>query len=289
MNYKDLNYSFTPVPTTFLYLMDSDCYKAMSLLMQEESYWKTKERLSHGYFYKSMEEIKNVLSMKNEKDARLTIEALYRRQLIDVLATDGKRQPLKIKLNWSKINEYATMSITDILKFETPIAKLKRDETLTYCQHLVEVTDENEAHLDTICTPTINNIENKENIDKEKIEKESSYSLSSSNNTKVVQVLKPYKSEANTETQEQATTDTNDKQDVIGAIRHNLLTIVYEEMSNGETICEEDALFQETLRLIMFYYGCEKRQALVHFNRLIPGYRKGVSEHIGKENSQVSC
>ena len=43
-------YQFTPTPTNLMFFVDSDCLKMMNLLIQEESYWKSKGKLVDGYF-----------------------------------------------------------------------------------------------------------------------------------------------------------------------------------------------------------------------------------------------
>ncbi len=291
MSIRDLKFSFTPVPTTFMYLMDSDCYKAMALLIHFESYWKSNNKLNNGYFTKTIGEIKDALFMGNEKDARLTIEALYRSKLINVYATDGKRSPLLIRLNWYKINEVAKMSIKEIQEFETPIVKLRRDETLTYCQHKVEDKNEIDNNLNTECTPTIYNTENKERIEKEIEEKEDNFSSRFANDDESeLKVSKPFNDNPDTENSEQVPLDTNAKKQMIEAVRHNLYSIAFREISNSETITQEDEIYQDTINIIMRYNACERQKAISKYNYLIQGYRDGITKELEKESMQaVSC
>lgn len=161
------NYSYVQVPTNLLYLLDSYCYHTIALLIQEESYWKSKGKLSNGYFIKPIEEISNILGFANDKDTRLTLEALYRAGFIRIQTEIGKRKPAKFSICWDKIEMLAEKTITDILKFEEKISKLGRKELITYCS--TEPDTNCHTKCSTNCTPTIDNIDktdNIENIDK---------------------------------------------------------------------------------------------------------------------------
>lgn len=274
MNRKDLNYSFTPVPTTFMYLMDSDCYKAMALLMHYESYWKSNGKLVNGFFTKSIGEIKDCLLMANEKDARLTIEALFRSKLIDVYATDGRRSPLRIKLNWDKIMELANKSIKEIQEFETPIVKLKRNENLTYCQQKVEDMNGIDDNLSTKCTPTIDNLDNIDIIEKEKDEKESlSSSLSSfsSSFSSEEQVKESFNPDDNQEDSIQETED-EENEEWFDEVQEYIRTNALREL-RGETITKEDDNFQKSILMLMEYDNFKRRDAIDLYNDLLHRYK----------------
>lgn len=164
-----INYQFTAIPTNFIYLMDNDCFKLFAILLQKETYWNNKGMLKDGYFIKSITELGEEMNIKNRKDIRLIIEALYRKGLISIQVQPQKHNTAKFKLNWNKINEYLDKSIYDLMEFEERIIKLNRNETITYTNN---VTD-NVTNNDTKCTTTkdninkIDNIKNKNNINKE--------------------------------------------------------------------------------------------------------------------------
>lgn len=188
---NECSHSFVPMPTNLIYLLDNDCFKIMAVLIQEESYWKSKDRLSpEGFFFKSIDELTQQLNYGNAKDVRLTLEALFRASLVDIKATDGVRHTAAMRINWNTIKEISEKTITDIIKFENRICKLKRTEQITYADKMttkvrtkVETdcaskldTELNtncrtdcHTNLSTNCTPTIDNIdkiENQDNLDK---------------------------------------------------------------------------------------------------------------------------
>lgn len=175
-----ITYQFTAVPTNLIYLLDSDCFKLLTLLIQEHSYWNSKNRLEDGYFFKSIEEIQNTLFMKNDQDARLTIESLYINGFIDVIMLGKKHQSNKFKINWNRIEEYDNISITDIIKFYKPITKMKRGTKCTYIAN--GTSEENNINNSTTncptdwttncspncspnCTPTLDNIDKLNNLE----------------------------------------------------------------------------------------------------------------------------
>lgn len=162
MKKENINYRFTAIPTNFIYLMDNDCFKLFAILLQKETYWEHKGMLKDGYFIKSISELGEEMNIKNRKDMRLIIEALYRKGLISIQVQAKKYNTAKFKLNWDKINEYLDKSIYDLMEFEERIVKLNRNETITYTDN---VTD-NVTNIDTKCTTTKDNknkIENKNN------------------------------------------------------------------------------------------------------------------------------
>lgn len=169
-----INYQFTAIPTIFIYLMDNDCFKLFSILLQKESYWNNKSKLNDGYFIKSISELSDELGLSNRKDVHTIIEALYIRNIIDVVVEPRKYKTAKFKLNWEIINSYLDKSIYDVLEFEEKITKLNRNSVITYTSNVTNNVTSNDTNIDTIidtkCNTTINNInnidkiENKDNI-----------------------------------------------------------------------------------------------------------------------------
>jgi hypothetical protein len=164
---KKIDYSFTAIPTNFIYIMDSDCLKAFTILIQKHTYWFNKGKLDNGYFVKSIDELQQEMHMKNQKDVRCVIQALVNEDLIDVIAIDGKRNTAKFKLNEERIKELANENLYDLVESSYYIQKLKRTEPITYYQQNVPLTNteknneiQNVDNLLTKCTPTIDNINN---------------------------------------------------------------------------------------------------------------------------------
>ena len=158
-----INYQFTAIPTIFIYLMDNDCFKLFSILLQKETYWNNKSKLNDGYFIKSISELSDELGLSNRKDVHTIIEALYVKNIIDVVVEPRKYKTAKFKLNWEVINSYLNKSIYDVLEFEDKITKLNRNSIITYTNNVTNI----DTNIDTKCNTTIdniNNIENKDNI-----------------------------------------------------------------------------------------------------------------------------
>ena len=121
---KKIDYQFVPVPTELAFALDPYCLKAITVMMDKENYWKSRSKLFQGYFTLSVEELAEYLCLENRKDARLTLEALYRAGLIDVKTETGKRFGAKVKLNWDEMKKD---------RLPNSIEKLPRTESLTYC------------------------------------------------------------------------------------------------------------------------------------------------------------
>ena len=150
-NYKKkIDYQFVPGPINLMWALDNDCWKAICILIDKENYWKSRSKVFNGYFTLSVEELAEHLRMSNKKDARLTLEALYRADIIDIKAESGKRLGAKIKINWDKITS------EDIDWVE----KLPRDAKITYCG------DTDCAETSTNCTPTLEIEQNRTDIEK---------------------------------------------------------------------------------------------------------------------------
>lgn len=150
-------HSFTAIPTNLLFILDCDCYKAIAVLIHEESYWISKGKLpSDRQFTMNIPQISSMLCRSNLTDTRCVLNALKQAELIDYTSTAGKRDFAKFKINWSKIDEIGAIPIVDIIKFGEPIKKLKRAKKKT----------ESVASCCTNCTTPLNKEDflKKENI-----------------------------------------------------------------------------------------------------------------------------
>lgn len=176
-NENKINYQFTAIPTNFIYILDNCCYKLFSLLIQEESYWKSINRLdSNGYFFQTVEEQMNVLNI-NRNEVNMTIESLYINNIIDVISEGcrGQRKTNRFKINWNKVIELSNINITEVIKTGIKIEKCPRGTKCTYSKVNTEVNTEVVTKVitevntkvttkcDTILYNT-NNIDNKNNI-----------------------------------------------------------------------------------------------------------------------------
>nr|DAT88695.1 MAG TPA: hypothetical protein [Caudoviricetes sp.] len=135
---KKIEYQFIPAPLNLFYVCDVYTYSLLLALIQKESYWKLKDKLSSdGYFFMSIEEISDTIYLFDRADIRCTIEALYINDIIDVRCNGlGRGAKNKIanefKINYDKIKEFDEMSIFDIKEFNVRIEKLKRGTKVTY-------------------------------------------------------------------------------------------------------------------------------------------------------------
>lgn len=167
-----INYQFTAIPTNFIYILDNYCFKLLSLLMQEESYWKSINKLNNGYFFQSVEEQMNVLdTCRNE--VNMTIESLYINNIIEVISEGkaGKRSTNHFKINWDKITELSQLNITEVIKTNFRIEKCKRGTKCTYSANSKVNTNCNNSKAITepitkcnTILDNINNLDNKNNI-----------------------------------------------------------------------------------------------------------------------------
>ena len=142
---KKIDYQFVPGPINLMWALDNDCWKAICILIDKENYWKSRNKVFNGYFTMSIEELGEHLRMKNKKDVRLTLEAMYRAGIIDVKAENGKRLGAKIKINWEVING-------EEIEW---VEKLPRNAEITYCG------DTNCTETSTNCTPTLEKEQNR--------------------------------------------------------------------------------------------------------------------------------
>ena len=172
-------YQFTASPLNLMYVLDSDCLKMLNLLIQEQSYWNSKGKLVDNYFFKSVNDLKEDMFMSNDQDVRLTLEALYINELIDIIPQGEHHKASQFKLNLEKINEIDKMSITEVKKFLPRICKLRRGTKCSYIDRKdVSSIEQDVPKLSTNCTsistPKLDNINNKDKSDnlknKDKVE-----------------------------------------------------------------------------------------------------------------------
>jgi len=168
-------YQFTANPLNLMFILDSDCLKMLNLLIQEESYWKSKGKLVDGYFFKSIDDLKKHMLMSNDQDVRLTLDALYINKLIDIIPQGQQHKASKIRINLERINEVDKMTITDVEKFLPKVLKLKRGSKCSYLDKKGGNSITPEATiLSTDCTsnctqhstPKLYKIDKSNNIDK---------------------------------------------------------------------------------------------------------------------------
>ena len=134
-----INYQFVAVPSKLVYICDPYTLTLLTYLIDRESYWKAKNRLTNDYFFVSIEEIGKIICLNDRKDIRCTIEGLFRAKLIDVKCEGlGKGNNNKIansfKINWEKVNELDRIPFDEITTFNISISKVGRKEILTYTQ-----------------------------------------------------------------------------------------------------------------------------------------------------------
>ena len=143
-NEKQIEYQFIAAPLTLFYICDVYTYSLLLALIQKETYWKSKGKLSDdGYFFMSIEEIGDVIYLDNRNDIRCTIEPLYINGIIDVRCTGvgrgaKNRVANEFKINYGKIKEYDEMSVFDIKEFNIRIEKLKRGTKVSYDKQELE-------------------------------------------------------------------------------------------------------------------------------------------------------
>lgn len=131
---RKIPYQFTANPLNLMFILDSDCLKMLNLLIQEESFWGSKGQLVDGYFFKSINDLKDDMFMSNDQDVRLTIEALYINGIIDVINQGDRHKASKFKINLEKIKEIDSKSILEVKKFCPLIRKLKRGSPCSYME-----------------------------------------------------------------------------------------------------------------------------------------------------------
>lgn len=179
-----IEYGFTAIPNTFIYLFDNSTYKLISFYILKNNYFNSINRLNNdGYFYLSTDDISKALGI-NKKDVCYVNEALYKAELIDIECEGfevGRRHTNKYKLNQSKIEELASIPLKDIIEghINIYIKKCKRgikcsyvanssqNENNTKVQNATNngtKSDLNDVVLDAKSNPTLDNIYNIKDI-----------------------------------------------------------------------------------------------------------------------------
>ena len=171
---ENVPYQFTASPLNLLFVLDSDCLKMLNILIQEESFWRSKKQLVDGYFFKSLNDLKEDMFMGNDQDVRLTLEALYINGLIDIINQGEQMKASRFKINFEKIVEIDKISILEVKKFFPKIYRLKRGSKCSYVDRKdVSSIEQGVSKLSTNCTSdSTPKLYNKDKINnKDKIEK----------------------------------------------------------------------------------------------------------------------
>lgn len=179
-----IEYGFTAIPNTFIYLFDNTTYKLISFYILKYNYFNSINRLNNdGYFYLSTDDISRALGI-NKKDVCYVNEALYNAELIDIECEGfeaGRRHTNKYKLNQSKIEELASIPLKDIIEGDINIyikkckrgikcsyvANSSQNENNTKVQNATNngtKSDLNDVVLDAKSNPTLDNIYNIKDI-----------------------------------------------------------------------------------------------------------------------------
>lgn len=181
------NNKFIKVPTNLVYMLDSDCFKLMAILIQKESYWANKGKLKDGWFVKTIKEIKKELDYANTKEVGCVIQAMVNSGIINVTAYEKKRMSAKFKICWEKVNELNDMSLYDLNEFDfEPIRKLPRGSKITYNKN-TECTQKS-TQLSTKCNSTIDNKDNRNIIDNKDKNATTNSCITSNKTTKEVAI-----------------------------------------------------------------------------------------------------
>ena len=170
---ENVPYQFTASPLNLLFVLDSDCLKMLNILIQEESFWRSKKQLVDGYFFKSLNDLKEDMFMGNDQDVRLTLEALYVNGLIDIINQGEQMKASRFKINFEKIVEIDKISILEVKKFFPKIYRLKRGSKCSYVDRKgVGSIEPVVLKLSTICTSdSTSKLYNKDKLNnKDKIE-----------------------------------------------------------------------------------------------------------------------
>ena len=128
-----INIKFTPIPTSLIYTCDGNCLKLVSLLINKESYWKSKGKLDNGFFFMTIEDISKSIHL-SQKTINQSIEGLYRKEIIEVISegTKGKRYTNRFRINWNKINDLDKLTIEELCHLSNQINSSKRKDKLNY-------------------------------------------------------------------------------------------------------------------------------------------------------------
>ena len=125
--------SFTCIPTHLIYLLDNDCLKLMSILIQQESYQINSNIIKEGEYFKlSIINISIDLGFKNRIDTHCVIQALVNSLLIDVKTESQKFEIARFKINWENIEKIQKLKLCEMRLIENRICKLSRKDDLNY-------------------------------------------------------------------------------------------------------------------------------------------------------------
>lgn len=171
MNMEEIQ--FTRLPTKLIYALDSDLLKMLAILIQQESYWMEHKKIGKdGSFYKPMKEFADCFRKKNYQDVRLILQSLQAEGFIHIISCKGGKQANYYRICWDKIATYNDKKIPQLIQSQmirtakrTSKAKVE-DSTISYQQKENDSTESYQQDSELIvqgCTPTIDNIINKNN------------------------------------------------------------------------------------------------------------------------------
>lgn len=174
-------YQFTSIPSNLIYLLDNDCYKLISILIKENSYFTNFKLLDeNGYFFLPTEKLSKFLFKKNRVDIKNIINTLVEHNLIFV-NKKGKTNMFYFKLNIPKIIEYENMEHVTICNNQITVSKRNnktnllqnvtsdKKQLVTKCnKDLLQNVTSGAIELVTKCNTNIDTEDNKKNIKKEK-------------------------------------------------------------------------------------------------------------------------
>jgi hypothetical protein len=122
-----IDYQFTPIPTNLIFHLDAKCLKMMCLLIQEESFRKSMGQLNDGCFFKSINNLSDLMPMC-DKEVKLTLKTLQEAKLIEIVDRGHLHLPNLIKINRNTINLINDKSLT-LIQMETKICKKSRTKS----------------------------------------------------------------------------------------------------------------------------------------------------------------
>lgn len=164
---------FTRLPTKLIFALDSDLLKMLAILIQQESYWIEHKKIGKdGSFYKPIKEFADSFRKKNLQDVRLILQTLQTEGFISIISSKGGKQANYYRICWDKIASYNDMKIPQLI--QSPMIRTAKrvskkkveDSTVSYQQKENDSTESYQQGSDLIvqdCTPTIDNIINKNN------------------------------------------------------------------------------------------------------------------------------
>lgn len=171
MNMEEIQ--FTRLPTKLIFALDSDLLKMLAILIQQESYWIEHKKIGKDVsFYKPMKEFADCFRKKNYQDVRLILQTLQAEGFINTITSRGGKQANYYRICWDKIASYNDIKIPQLL--QSPMIRTAKrsskkkveDSTVSYQQKENDSTESYQQDSELIvqdCTPTIDNIINKNN------------------------------------------------------------------------------------------------------------------------------